>query len=198
MTPGRRAELEAAFARIFGMPLEEGRARVRRLMGSFIRQGKFTAPMVGASHRVTLEERSFAVFAFFACLGVGDLQALGLEELPGDEWDLQRRPSFLPGGLSAGRIDTVHGPTHGPAPALPPGTVVIEATAAPQEGQDGPQEPPGDAEPFREGHRVLHRRRDLYGVVAGFQDGKVLVRYEWPWNPSAPPSPVDPAELEPS
>lgn len=46
--------------------------------------------------------------------------------------------------------------------------------------------------------RVFHRVVDLYGVVERFNDDGTVafVRYEWPYDPAAPPAPVAVEDLQ--
>lgn len=49
------------------------------------------------------------------------------------------------------------------------------------------------------GDRVFHRRRDLFGTVVEvdyrLDEDRALVKYEWPWDPKAPPESVAVKEL---
>jgi hypothetical protein len=71
--------IEDVFQKMVGISSDEALPHIRKLMGSFIRQGKFTAGWAVDSSTVSLSERAFAMFAFFALVGIGDLEVLGIK-----------------------------------------------------------------------------------------------------------------------
>lgn len=48
------------------------------------------------------------------------------------------------------------------------------------------------------GQRVLHRRADLFGRVERIEGTDAFVKYEWPWDPDAPPEKVPADQLTPA
>jgi len=77
----RREQIYAAYFRVFGTSLQDDLPHLRRILRSYVRQGKFTGPIAVDRSTVTLEERNFARIAFLSLITMGwDLKGDPLEE----------------------------------------------------------------------------------------------------------------------
>jgi hypothetical protein len=75
----QRKEVTDRFEGIFKIPYEEGISRLKRLLKRSISFESFGS--VGYS-KISMNERDFGIFAFFACLGANHLEELGIPALP--------------------------------------------------------------------------------------------------------------------
>lgn len=78
----RKKEIETRFEDIFGLTYSEGLERFGLLVKRAVRFERFAPVGMFDGSKVSMNERDFAIFAFFGCLGAGLIEELGLPALP--------------------------------------------------------------------------------------------------------------------
>jgi hypothetical protein len=75
--------IETRFEELFGISYERGLERLRVLLRRSVNFQKFTGMINNMEiSRISMSERDFGIFAFFACLGAGVVEELGISSLP--------------------------------------------------------------------------------------------------------------------
>lgn len=78
-----RQDIEDRFEEIFGISYERGLKRLRDLLRRSVNFSKFTLDFGNIDvSKISMSECDFGIFAFFACLGAGYVEELGISLLP--------------------------------------------------------------------------------------------------------------------
>jgi hypothetical protein len=78
----KRQIIMQKFEEIFDMPYEQGLSKLRELLKKQVNFNKFTVDYSFDYSSVSMNERDFAIFAFFACLGSGFADVIDIKSLP--------------------------------------------------------------------------------------------------------------------